>query len=215
MSLPVRLLGANPSIQVSTLLSGSLSTPSAKIGNAQSDYISLASTLVSSGGASEINFTSISSAYTTLELRFTTIQSGASNIVIQFNGDTANNYWWHEFYVDGGGVVSGATLLGGNSGSATNHIKTNYSNASGSTNPFVGVGVFNIVNYSSTAKTKVVQGITGSNTNTTSSPDGYVLYRTGIWNSTSAITSIRVFPTTGGVTFLQNTRVSLYGIKGA
>lgn len=30
MSLPARLLGANPSIQVSTLLSGSLSTPSAK-----------------------------------------------------------------------------------------------------------------------------------------------------------------------------------------
>ena len=30
MSLPSRLLGANPSIQVSTLLSGSLTTPSAK-----------------------------------------------------------------------------------------------------------------------------------------------------------------------------------------
>jgi hypothetical protein len=52
MSLPSRLLGANPSIQVSTLLSGSLTTPSAKSAFIPpGDFESIATVSVGSGGA--------------------------------------------------------------------------------------------------------------------------------------------------------------------
>jgi hypothetical protein len=218
VSLPNRLLGANPSIQVSTLLSGSLSTPSAKSAGHDSAFESIGTSytsLVGAGGVSDITFTSIPSTYDTLQIRMYLRVSALTNVGIQFNGDTGSNYYWHELYADGGGVTSGSTnVYSSTSSGRVDHIKTGYVNANTSTS-FTGPAVIEIVNYSSANKYKVLRCISGSNSNTTNTPDGYTLFRSGLWLNTSAITSVRFYGINSGTTIGQHSRISLYGIKGS
>ena len=94
MSLPSRLLGANPSIQVSSLLSGTLTTPSAK---QAFEPASLFTISTSTGSASSFTLSSIPQTYRHLQLRMRlknartdapysgSASSGATSL---FNGQT-------------------------------------------------------------------------------------------------------------------------------
>jgi hypothetical protein len=70
--------------------------------------------------------------------------------------------------------------------------------------------IIDISDYASTTKTKTVRVFMGSEQNT--SPRR-ILLASGLWNSTSAITTIAL-STQSATNFTTNTLISLYGIKG-
>jgi predicted patatin/cPLA2 family phospholipase len=72
-----------------------------------------------------------------------------------------------------------------------------------------GAGVIDILDYANTNKYKTVRALSGHDNN----GSGYVNFESGLWMSTSAITSIKLF--TAGNVYAQYTQFALYGIKGA
>jgi hypothetical protein len=162
-------------------------------------FNSIASTLVGSGGASNIEFLAIPSTYTHLQLRILSFASTAdTDVNIQFNTDTASNYAWHRFaslqtsvYADAG-LTQSFGIVG----------------RTGSGSDMFGVSICDIVDYKNTNKFKTTRGFFGRNSNGT----GNVWFGSSLWRSTSAISSIKIYPASG--TFSQYTRASLYGIEG-
>jgi hypothetical protein len=71
------------------------------------DFQSIATVTVDSGGAADVEFTSISGTYTHLQIRSTARADNADTnnaFKIQFNSDTGNNYARHELYANGATV---------------------------------------------------------------------------------------------------------------
>lgn len=164
-----------------------------------SDYESIATVTVGSGGSAFVEFTSIPSTYTHLQIRATVLQTNADNFYAQFNNDTASNYSWHQLTGDGAsaGVAAGTTttfMFVGNVNSPT----TSYTAAS----------IIDILDYANTNKFKTVRTLHGSDAN----GSGLVALRSGNWRSTSAVTSVKLTPSAG--TFKQYSHFALYGIKG-
>ena len=208
MSLPSRLLGANPSIQVSTLLSGSLSTPSAKLAFSENDYFQIATSF--NPGTSVVTFNSIPTDYKFLELR--TYHKDArspvySGITVRFNNDSgASSYAYYSPQVDSrvGAPFDSSTT-------ASNSLAVPGPGSSAST--YYGSSVWKIFDYQSTTKKKVVTwqgGYVGFSDG--SSEQGIVTAGSGQWINTAAITRIDVNTSSGN--FGSLSRISLYGIKG-
>jgi len=206
MSLPSRLLGANPSIQVSTLLSGSLTTPSAKGAFVSTAYESIASTTVGSGGSANVEFTSIPADYTHLQVRMIVRTNEANtqqNFSLQINSDTGNNYSWHRIYGSGSAAAADAT-------SSTSFIMLDRTAGNNATASIFGAVVLDILDYKNTNKYKTTRMLGGVDLNASG---GYMMFSSGLWQSTSAITSLKIFPSTGN--WVQYSQFALYGIKGA
>jgi hypothetical protein len=206
MSLPSRLLGANPSIQVSTLLSGSLSTPSAKgVFVPQGDYESIATVLVGSGGSSSVTFTSIPQTYAHLQLRYISrdARTGSvdSPVDLTFNGSSSS--YSKQFLQGAGSTVS----AGAETGSTYLRLE---GGGNQSLSDSFGAGVADILDYTSTSKNKTVYQIAGVDKN----GSGFVRILGGSWYiSPVAITSITLTPFSSP--FAQYSHFALYGIKGA
>jgi hypothetical protein len=160
---------------------------------------------VGSGGASSIEFTSISSSYQHLQVRIIgrgtdTANTGGRYINVRFNGDSAGNYASHQLRGDGGsadasGFVSTAQIYG-----------QRMANGYLSTNVF-GALVFDLLDYSSTSKNKTYRGVGGWDSN----GSGQILVTSGAWFSTSAITSIAMTLESGN--WAQYSTAALYGVK--
>jgi hypothetical protein len=204
MSLPSRLQGANPSIQVSSLLSGTLTTPSAKgafIG--AGDFYSIASTTGQAGG---ITFSNIPSTYKHLELRMSLRDTGSTTGIaeyyIQFNGDTTGaNYWKVRFYGD-------STTITGQDGSVSSEgIWGTHYPRNGSA--LTGCSILQINDYQNTNKWKVIHAYGGGGIDGSSMAMGVSW---GHWKSTSAITSVTIAPNGSG--FYSSNTFALYGIAG-
>lgn len=175
---------------------------------AAGDFESIATVTVGSGGSSSVEFTSIPSTYTHLQIRG--ISKATNNpsatdwnlLYIETNSDTGSNYSEHR--IEGNGSSVSAT------GSA-NTTKMALSIESGSlqnANTF-GVAVIDVLDYANTNKYKTFRGLGGADNN----GSGYVSFHSGLWRSTSAITSIKLTPQAS--TFAQYTSFALYGIKSA
>ncbi len=208
MSLPSRLLGANPSIQVSTLLSGSLTTPSAKGAfTLPGDFESIATTVLSTAN-STITFSSIPSTFTHLQLRILARTSQTSETDdfagIRFNGDSGNNYVHHAYLGTGTGTGSG-----GVDRPVSYVIAQRLSSNSTSANIF-GAVVMDILDYRNTNKFTTTRNLGGYDRNGA----GQIYFESNLWKDTSAITSITIVTSTG-LNFLANSHFALYGIKGA
>jgi hypothetical protein len=164
-------------------------------------YESIATVTVGAGGSATVSFTSIPATYTHLQIRsFSRIPTGGNNGLLTFNSDTGANYATHLLYGDGA------------SAAAISFINDNYiygSRVSTATSTY-GVGVIDILDYANTNKFKTVRLLTGNDDN----GSGIVSLNSGLWRSTSAITSITYTAQSGG-TFAQYTQFALYGIKGA
>ena len=128
-----------------------------------------------------------------------------SNLAMRFNGDTASNYVMH--YLMGNGASASASSSGGAAAQISNVCMTNNSTS------YAGVSIIDIADYSSTSKYKTTRQFTGTEDNNT---QGFQSIRlgSGLWMSTSAVSSITIFNTssTSGGT---GTTFALYGIKGA
>jgi hypothetical protein len=199
MSLPSRLLGANPSIQVSTLLSGSLSTPSAKGVFVDASFDSIQTVTVGATSVASISFTSIPATYTHLQIRGTLLAAGASPR-IEFNSDSGTNYSNHLLYGSGTAAAAGANVS--NSGMYIGGSNTGTS----ATSPFGFV--IDILDYKNTNKNTTIKTLSGVDIN----GSGEISIFSGCWYNTAVVSSISIV---GNVNYAQYSSVSLYGIKGA
>jgi len=176
------------------------------------DFESIATVTVGSGGAANVEFTSIPSTYTHLQIRALakTDRGTYSNdgINITFNSDSGSNYSYHELTADGTNVSAG-------SGATQSYIfLQGLAATTGSTSTF-GVTVIDILDYANTNKYKTVRGLTGFDNNSGSTNQaGYISFGSGNWRNTNAITSITLDQRSSS-NFLQYSHFALYGIKAA
>jgi len=159
-------------------------------------YTAIATVTVGSGGAANIEFTSIPGTYTDLLLKASTRGVSTDDlIVISFNGSSANQT---------------QRYLTGNGSSASSNNTTNLwgvNNQSGTTASTFSNNEIYIPNYAgSTNKSLSLDGVTENN-----ATSAYTWLMGGLWSQTAAITSITI--TTGGGNFAQYSTATLYGIK--
>lgn len=169
-------------------------------------YESIATVTVGSGGSDYIEFTSIPSTYTHLQLRYIARTSRAETddgFSVQLNGDTGTNYRYH--YLAGNGSAASAYSEGSMAGYQVPYVSA----ASAGANTF-GIGVFDLLDYRNTNKYKVARIIGGEDNN----GGGWVALNSGLWLNTAAVTSIRCQTNSLG-NFVQYSHFALYGIKGA
>jgi hypothetical protein len=162
-------------------------------------YESIATVLVGSGGASNIEFTSIPSTFKHLQVRaIARVSTGSPYMYVQFNGDTAANYTYHMIYATGATAAADANV---------NISGANAAYVSSTANTF-GVLVQDVLDYADTNKFKTVRDLGGYDAN----GSGQVRLTSGLWRSTSAVTSLKITPSTSS--FTQYSQFALYGIKG-
>jgi hypothetical protein len=171
---------------------------------ATGSYDALATYTVPSGGVSEIIFSGLPTGgqYSHLQIRGIGFGSGSSpnwyDAFMQFNGDTGSTYDYHALDGDGTSASAAASINRSN-------MIVGY---------FGGVNVsgiiIDILDYANTSKNKTVRALTGLNQNNAN--DRGILLVSNLWRNTSAINSIRIFPSSG--TISQYSQFSVYGVRG-
>lgn len=176
--------------------------------NVPGNFDAIATVNAASGGSSSIEFTSIPSTYTHLQIRgiARTDRTGSpaqDALKLQFNSDTGTNYSHHYLSGNASSVSAGANT------SSSGIFIDGISNNSAATGVF-GAFVIDILDYKNTNKNKTLMALSGWDNNGV----GIVWFESGMWLSTNAITSIKILPNTGP-NFLQYSKFSLYGSKSA
>lgn len=165
-------------------------------------YTLIASSIVGSGGASTIDFTSIPQTYTDLCLKISARQGAENAFTLKFNGSTSS-YSTTRLQGDG------ATATSNTASGLTTAIRVIGINPSGATANTFGNSEIYIPNYAGSAYKSVLHN--GGNEDNSSSI--YMNLSAGSWSNTAAITSITLAPEAG--TFVQYSNVYLYGIKNS
>jgi hypothetical protein len=167
-------------------------------------YESIATVTVGAGGASNVEFTSISSGYKHLQIRALVrgTQAVTNNYFqIQFNGDTGSNYYGaHWLKGEGSSATAGAD-------GTANVIYVERSPAGTATASIYGANIIDILDYVSTSKYKTLRNLGGFDAN----GSGQIELTSGLWMNTNAINSIKLFPSANN--FAEYTQFALYGIK--
>lgn len=169
----------------------------------------IAHTEVGSGGATEINFSSIPSSYDDLWLlisaRFTTASTYITALRVEINGSTAVEY--------------SSTRITGNGSSAASARFSSRTNLLGSIEPAstatantFGNTSFYLPNYKNTTNFK--QAISDFAAENNDSTNYYVGGYANLWSNTSAVSSLRLFEISGG-SFVQYSTATLYGVTKA
>ena len=161
-------------------------------------YTPIATTTLGSNQAN-ITFSSISGSYTDLVLIVNGAFTTAETIGIQYNTDTGSNY--------------SSTILAGSGSSASSGRNTNQTGLTVGTNGYftttiIANSIIQIQNYSNSTTYKTT--LSRSN-NASVGLDAIV----GLWRSTSAITSIKLYGFYSGHSFITGTTATLYGITAA
>lgn len=199
-----------------SLILGILDSGAAGGGGGATSYESIATVTVGSGGSATITFSSIPATYTHLQIRGI-VQTNrgtysVDNMIFRFNSDTASNYAWHYIF---GGYTTTPIVESGHGSAASFMYNLNVSTSVPGTT-FAGL-VMDILDYANTDKFKTVRTLNGFDVNGTAGTGSYggtITLNSGLWRSTSAVTSITFAPETG-TNFAQYSQFALYGIKGA
>lgn len=166
-------------------------------------YESIATVTVGSGGSSQIDFTSIPSTFTHLQLRGNySCSTGPGTLRLRVgNGsiDTGLNYAGHQ--IAGNGSVL-QFFTAGPSGDSDFMLLD-------SQQTYQWTFTSDYVDYANTNKYKTIKHLIGGDNN----GSGFVGLRSSLWMSSSAITNIRIYTQSGN--FAQYSSFALYGIKGA
>lgn len=156
---------------------------------------------VGAGGAASIEFAGIPSTFSHLQIRGIVRNTGTSqrSVSVQFNSDTGSNYAFHLLYGNGGsaGAENGASQTGAQA------ISQVFSSASAN---IFSAFVMDILDYSSTSKNTTIRTFGSRDENGA----GLAGIYSGLWNSTSAVTSVKLYPLADN--FAQYSRASLYGV---
>jgi hypothetical protein len=174
-------------------------------------YVSIATSTLSSSQAS-IEFTSIPQTYTHLQIRGIGRTSRTNYSVDQFylqlNGSTSNDYASHILGSDGSTAFAYTGSLP-DSVIYTGQIATNLASSS-----IFGAVIIDILDYTNTNKYTTTRALAGVDPNSaTGTVYGAVNFASGLYNLTTAISSIKIFGQIG--TLQQYSSFALYGIKGA
>jgi hypothetical protein len=170
--------------------------------SAVGDFESIATVTVIGSNVTSITFSSIPSTYTHLQIRGILVSGHSANNPVRFNSDTGNNYTWHQTQGDGASATVYAVAPGDRIPWGLNSGNSSY--------PFATI--IDILDYANTNKYKTVRTLSG-NDGTGDGSSRIGLY-SGVWMSTSAVTSI-VLTNDGGSTIQPNSHFALYGIKEA
>jgi hypothetical protein len=169
-------------------------------------FVLIASVTVGSGGAANIEFTSIPSTYTDLlvlgSLRDN--RSGAGSVQdfvkIQPNSSTTNASWR-------GLIGNGTSASSENNTSALRWARITGSTATAST---FGNGLFYIPNYAgSNYKSISSDGVAENN-----ATEGWQALDANLWSNSATITSLKMIPADGTL-FEQYSTAYLYGISNS
>lgn len=152
-------------------------------------------TITLNNAISSVTFLNVPQSYTDLICILNGRTNADANIGIQLNNDTANNYSMVAMYADGTTLTS------------TQNSNTNNIGAGGISSASLEQGS-NIVQVYSYTNTNVFKSVITRANNST-----FVQARTGLWRSTSAISSITF--TADGTTFVSGTTFNLYGVTAA
>ena len=196
-------------VKTSSILQGFPKSRSLLAGNASYDPAAtwLIQRVAGTGSSTTITFSSIPQTYKSLQVRWiarsTFSSSSAIVLKITVNSDSGSNYAYHQLFGDG----SSATAAG--SASQTELSYGGGMAGNSMTSGIVGAGILDILDYASATKTKTFRVFNGIDTNTTT---GSVRLNSGLWNSTSAITSITFTANNGN--FGTTTSFALYGMIG-
>lgn len=159
----------------------------------------IATVTVPSGGQASIEFLSIPQTATDLLLvlsaRDTTSGGDTSTISLTFNNDTAG-YSYRMIQGTGSVALSGTSAIGVITGS-------------GATANTFGNGAFHVPNYAGSS----IKAFSGDSVIENNATGGRLWIGAGLWNNTSAITSLKITTTNP---FAQYSSATLYGItKGS
>jgi hypothetical protein len=162
----------------------------------------IASSTVGSGGASNIEFTSIPGTYTDLAIYVSIRQSRSetsSNTRIEFNGSSSNLSC---LYIQG----LGYDVVSGSSGS---YIFAKSPASSATANTF-GNGLIYIPNYAGSTNKSLSWDMVAE----TNASGAESFLTAGLWSNTAAITSVKLSSLSGD-NFLEYSSAYLYGVKNA
>jgi hypothetical protein len=158
-------------------------------------------------GVASVTFNNIPQTFTDLKAVLSVRPSRTPTtwdaVGLGFNGDSSANYSSRLLYAGPVGVVAS-----NNNSNASTINFINYASSAGATANTFGNGEVYIENYRS-ANFKQLIGDSVAPTNGTT--DWIMALSSGLWRSTSAITSIVFYPVSGG-TLNQYSTISLYGI---
>jgi hypothetical protein len=178
-------------------ISGHLTPPSS--------FYSIA-TVTAAGGETSLSFTSIPSTYKSLQIRgiarTTAAIGGVAECYWRANADAGANYAFHRLYGDGTSAVATGIV------SQTEIQFGPYQAGSGTTAGTFGSAILDIVDYASTSKNKTFRIFQGLDANTASTTFR-VATNSGVWLSTSAISSLTIY---GSAAFAAGSTFALYGI---
>jgi hypothetical protein len=170
-----------------------------------STYEPIASQTLGADAAS-VTFSAIAATWTDLRLIVTGRTDWTTDefeaLGLRFNSDTGSNY-------------SHTVLLGNGSAASSSRLSSNTStnpqrfNPSHNSNTSPAVAIVEIMSYSNTNVFKTVLGASAA-----SAENFEVARGVGLWQSTSAITSVTLIPIVGS-NFKSGLTASLYGIKAA
>ena len=165
-------------------------------------FESIATVTVGSGGAANIEFTSIPSTFQDLQIRLFVRPTSTSNgpVFMQCNSDTGSNYTRHSIRTDG------TTVFASGSSSQSSMYFNGFNVYAGATDRPT-VSIIDILDYKDTSKYKTVRTFAGLENN----GSGEIGLYSGMWMNTNAITSIKLFD---NVNYGQYTRAALYGVRG-
>ena len=157
-------------------------------------------------GAQTLTMSSIPGTFKHLHIRMLsrTIGTGAgtSSWTMRFNSDTGTNYADHFIFGNGSATSGGAR-------STVSNIDAGYIIDNGATASCYTATFIDVLDYASTSKYKTVRIFNASDTNTATS-SFRVRVGSGLWMSTSAITSISF---TSSQSWDTTSTFAIYGIK--
>jgi hypothetical protein len=177
---------------------------SSKFGDA-GDFESIATVSVGSGGAANVEFTSIPSTYSHLQIRAfarSTRTEVQDYMDVRLNNDSGANYSYHFLQGDGSVTQAGGSV-------SLNQAYSSYIAGGNSTSGVFGVNILDILDYSSTNKNKTFRFLGGFDNN----GSGRIAMMSDLWMNTNAVTSVKLSPSTGS--FSQYSQFALYGIRSA
>lgn len=163
-------------------------------------------TITLTTNTADVTFAGIPSGYKHLQIRSinrdTTTQYFSGDVYMTFNGDTGANYSLHRLYGTGSAAMVDYVI------NASYMLIGQLSTGSSATNIF-GANVIDILDYANVNKFKTARALGGVDLN--GNTDGRIMFQSGNWRNTAAITSITFKPVSGN--FVANNQFALYGVK--
>jgi hypothetical protein len=170
-------------------------------------FIKIASVTVGSGGAANIDFTSIPSTYTDLILVYSLRGTNTGTIApldINFNNSTTG--------YSNTSVFGTSTVVYSYKYTTLTYLWGGLHQANGATANTFGNGQIYIPNYAGSAyKSLSIDQVSENNASTADA--AFAVLNAGLWNNTAAITSVKITNEYGN--WAEYSKATLYGIKNS